>query len=65
MKITATNYDITISIERPDDSTIGELLEIFKTIALGITFLPSQWDDAICELADQINENKNDNECFD
>jgi hypothetical protein len=58
MKIEATNYDIKVSIERPDDLTISELLEMFKVITLGITFSESQWNDAICDLADEINEIK-------
>jgi hypothetical protein len=59
MKLTATNYDITISIERPDDLTISELLEMFKIITLGITFAECQWNNAICDLAEEINETKN------
>lgn len=58
MKIEATNYDIKVSIERPDDLSISELLEMFKVITLGITFSESQWNDAICDLADEINEIK-------
>lgn len=58
MKIEATNYDIKVSIERPDDLTLSDLLEMFKVITLGITFSESQWNDAICDLADEINEIK-------
>lgn len=58
MKIEATNYDIKVSIERPEDITLFDLLEMFKVITLGITFSESQWNDAICDLADEINEMK-------
>lgn len=56
MKIEATNYDIKVSIERPDDLTLSDLLEMFKVITLGITFSESQWNDAICDLADEIKK---------
>jgi len=58
MKIEATNYDIKVSIERPDDLTISELFEMYKVITLGITFSESQWNDVICDLADEIKNNK-------
>lgn len=58
MKLTATNYDISITYERPDDLTIGDLFEMFKVITLGITFRECQWNDAICDMADEINEMK-------
>lgn len=58
MKLTASNYDIQVSIERPDDLTLSDLFEMFKVITLGITFSESQWNDAICDLADEINEMK-------
>jgi len=58
MKIEAINYDIKVSIERPDDLTIGDLFEMFKVITLGITFRECQWNDAICDLAEEINETK-------
>ena len=61
MKLTASNYDIQVSIERPDDLTISDLFEMFKVITLGITFRECQWNDAICDLADEINETKNNN----
>jgi hypothetical protein len=59
MKIEATNYDIKVSIERPDDLSIFDLFEMFKVITLGITFSESKWNDAICDLAEEINETKN------
>jgi hypothetical protein len=65
MKITANNYDISISIERPDDITISELLEMFRTIAIGVTFTPVQWDNGILDLADEIRDNLKENECCD
>ena len=60
MKLTATNYDISITYERPDDLTLSDLLDMYKVITLGITFSESQWNDAICDLADEINETKKD-----
>lgn len=56
MKIEATNYDIKVFIERPDDITINELLDMFKTITIGITYSEVQWKQAIIDLADEYQK---------
>ena len=45
---------ISITVEFPEDSDIGEFLGYCKTLAIGATYHVDSWKDAICELADEI-----------
>ena len=56
--ITASNYDRKISMEIPSDSSMEELFEAFKTIALGLTFHSESWDNTILQLADEIRDER-------
>jgi len=47
--------DVSISIE--EDSTIGEVLDAFKVITMGLTFSSEQYNQAIIELAQEIEKN--------
>ena len=54
--ITASNYDRKISMEMSSDSSMEELFEAFKTIALGLTYQSEGWDNYILQLADDIRD---------
>lgn len=56
LKITASCYDKEITLLMDEGSTIDELLDAFKVIAIGITFSPKQWEQAIIELAQELQE---------
>lgn len=56
LKITASCYDKEITLVMDEGSTIDELLDAFKVIAIGITFSPKQWEQAIIELAQELQE---------
>lgn len=48
---------ITIENERTD-LNIYEMLEIFEQAALGLSYLPESWEDAILDLADEIEDRR-------
>ena len=56
LKITASCYNKEITLVMDEGSTIDELLDAFKVIAIGITFSPKQWEQAIIELAQELQE---------
>lgn len=56
LKITASCYDKEITLVMDEGSTIDELLDAFKVIAIGITFSTKQWEQAIIELAQELQE---------
>lgn len=57
MKIQVEHYGRKIIIEDKEDMDIFELYDIFKTIAIGMTFQPETIDEAIINIANQ-NEKK-------
>lgn len=61
LKITASCYDKEITLSMYEGSTIDELLDAFKVIAIGITFSHKQWEQAIIELAQELQENEKEN----
>lgn len=56
LKITASCYDKEITLIMDEVSTIHELLDAFKVITIGLTFSNKQWEQAIIELAQEIQE---------
>ena len=54
LKITASCYEKEITLVIDEGSTIDELLDAFKVITIGLTFSPKQWEQAIIELAQEI-----------
>lgn len=57
--VTAQAYNRKISVELSLDATIDEVLDAFKTIALGMTFHETSWKNAIIELAHEyLDEEK-------
>lgn len=57
MRIQVEHYGRKIIIEDKEDMDIFELYDIFKTIAIGMTFQPETIDEAIINIANQ-NEKK-------
>lgn len=56
LTITAQSYDRKISIEHPSDLDMMELMDMFKAIAMGLTFSESTWEEAVIALAEEYNE---------
>lgn len=61
LKITGSLYDKHIAYCIEEGSTIDELLDAFKVVAIGLGYLSSQFDQAIIELAQEIEENEKEN----
>lgn len=57
LTITAQAYDRKISVEYPQDLGMVELLELFKSIAVGLTFSEDMWKEAILRLAEEYEDN--------
>ena len=49
VRLTGTNNKITVTVEMPWDSTSHEWMDAFKTIVIGMGFLPEAFDDAVLE----------------
>jgi hypothetical protein len=59
-KITAEQWGRKVSIELPSsDTDIHELLDIFKGIAMGLSYGESSWNIGIKEMAESIYETEN------
>lgn len=56
LTITAQSYDRKISIEHPSDLDMMELMDMFKAIAIGLTFSEDTWEEAVLTLAEEYNE---------
>ena len=56
LTITAQSYDRKISVEHPQDLDMMELMDVFKAIAMGLTFSENTWEDAVLTLAEEYNE---------
>lgn len=52
--LTGQSYNNEVSISIDEDSTIGEVLDAFKVITMGLTFSPEQFNQAIIELAQEL-----------
>lgn len=57
LTITGKCYGNEVSISIEEDSTIGEVLDAFKVITMGLTFSSEQYNQAIIELAQEIEKN--------
>ena len=55
--LTGKCYGNEVSISIEEDSTIGEVLDAFKVITMGLTFSSEQYNQAIIELAQEIEKN--------
>lgn len=44
MKITAQHFKVKITIEIPDDSDLHDMVNSFKSIAIGLGFQSNSWD---------------------
>jgi len=58
LTLTGQSYNNEVSISIEEDSTIGEVLDAFKVIMMGLTFSPEQFNQAIIELAQEIEYGK-------
>jgi hypothetical protein len=56
LTITAQAYDRKVSVEHPQDLDMMELLDMFKAIAMGLTFSESTWEEAVITLAEEYND---------
>lgn len=56
MKITVEHYGVTLTIEDAPDLDIHKLLEHFKTIAIGMGYYPSTFDEAITEYYENLKD---------
>jgi hypothetical protein len=54
--LSAQAHNNKVTIELPLDLTLNEFLEACRTLAIGITFTPETWKDAILTLADEYRE---------
>lgn len=45
--LTASSYNNKVTIEIPLESTADEVFIAFKTLMVGLTFLPKAFDDAV------------------
>lgn len=55
LKITAEHYDIKVSIELTHaEADLTELLNIFKSVALGLGYQQESWNAVICDAAEAI-----------
>lgn len=57
LTLTGQSYNNEVSISIEEDSTIGEVLDAFKVIMMGLTFSSEQFNQAIIDLAQEIEEN--------
>ena len=57
LTLTGQSYNNEVSISIEEDSTIGEVLDAFKVITMGLTFSSEQFNQAIIDLAQEIEEN--------
>lgn len=57
LTLTGKCYGNEVSISIEEDSTIGEVLDAFKVITMGLTFSSEQFNQAIIELAQEIEKN--------
>lgn len=62
LTVTATSYDTKVSIEIPAESTLNELLEIFKSVAISLGYHEMSWRNA---LAQEYDEYRMDEESED
>jgi len=68
MKISVEQYDKKITIDcEHDDYTIDEVLEMFRTLAIGMTFHEDSWKEAVINMADIYREEdrRNDNQLLE
>jgi hypothetical protein len=65
MKISVEHYDKKITIEcEHDDYLMDDVLEMFRTLAIGMTFHEDSWKEAVINMADIYREEdrRNDNQ---
>ena len=53
LTLTASNYNTKISIELSMDSDANVVFEAFKTLMVGLTFLPESFDNAVLNYVDE------------
>ncbi len=49
LTVTASAYNTKVSIEIPLDSTLNELLEVFKSVAISLGYHEMSWRTAIAQ----------------
>jgi hypothetical protein len=47
LTLTASSYNTKITIEIPSDSSANEYFEAFRTLMIGMGFLPQSFDNAV------------------
>jgi hypothetical protein len=60
MKIFLKHYDITVTIDMPDDATLDEVFEQFNALLISATFQQESINNWIIDKADElVNHNLN------
>ena len=57
MKITIETNEISVMIEE-QVGDIKDLLDVYRRLAIALTYHPDSWEDAIMDLADEYELNK-------
>ena len=55
MQLTLKHYDITTTIDMPDDISIDEIFEQFNALLISATFQQESINNWIIEKADELN----------
>jgi hypothetical protein len=56
MKIFLKHYEITVTIDMPDDVTLDEVFEQFNALLISATFQQESINQWIIEKADELNQ---------
>jgi len=58
LTLTASAYNRKVSVELPKDCDANTVFEAFKTLMVGLTFLPQSFDDAVLNYVDEYGLGK-------
>lgn len=59
MKIKIDYYDLGLTIEKPDDISAGELLEVFTRAMIMMSYHPDSVKNAVLDLAEEYESSSN------
>jgi hypothetical protein len=54
--VSAQAYNNKVTVELPLDANLNDLMEAFRTLAIGLTYSPDTWKEVIMQLADEYRE---------
>jgi hypothetical protein len=54
--VSAQAYNNKVTVELPLDANLNDLMEAFRTLAIGLTYSPDTWKEVIMQLADEYHE---------